>query len=167
MNNLKIEAVLACALVAASAPLLASDEIKAPVLSHEERSYLAEESRLLRELRLAELKAKVNEAKGKGRSGDDAIGVTPDLAQLLGSTPALATPVEPVAASTTQSNLIVTSVYGLGDALVADIAVNGSVYPSRAGDTLPGGWLVKHVDPYGAVIAKGKVRKTIKVRSGS
>lgn len=164
---------MAATLALACSPALAAEEIRAPVLSQEERNYLAEESRLLRELRIAELQAKVDEAKGKSRQ-DSGGRSAPDLAQLLGSTPVPPAPVAPISApapasesATKGPRFAVLSVYGLGQALVADIAVDGAVYSRRTGDSLPGGWKVKHVDAYGAVLVNGKMTKTMKVGGGS
>lgn len=141
-------------------------------LSEEEQAFLAKESDLLRQIRLAELQAKLAEAQRKQSGGDSAAPLRLDAPlPLPAGAPATAAPrgadapaaPKPATPAREEPALSVASVWGASTALNADVLAGGLRMTVRAGDTLPGGWRVLSVRGNGIEVERGKTRRVLMV----
>lgn len=144
-------------------------------VSSEDVAYANREAALIRELRLAELEAKIAEAKRKTQEGDapslkggvDAVtGMLP-----LGGLPGVVGPASmptgvlappPIKRGDALSFTLM-SVWGTEGSFLADVATNGLRVTVKPGDSLPGGWVVGNIGRTGMLIKKGKTNKLLRV----
>jgi len=151
----------------------------APALDASEKSFWDNESLLVKQLRLMDLRAQIAEARrkvdgeGSRRSGGgDAVNIHPPLAAPLirpGSTlPGsesefdFATP-PPVRAPRPSGTFDVVGIWGIEGDHTADVLNNGMRVSVREGDALPEGWKVQSIRRTGIVITKGQQRETLVV----
>lgn len=174
--------LLACGLLAAPAlyaqVAVPTKTVEQRPVSASDADYMAQESALVRKLRLLELQARVAEQErkisGADAPGADAVQSLPPLpmpimrpgsVQQGGAEAQKAMPELPALPAPPESNELfsVASVWGVEGNYYADLLTNGVRISVRKGDSLPQGWSVVEVLRTGIVIEKGKKRKTMQV----
>lgn len=140
-------------------------------MTPEEQAHVDEESRLMRQIRIARLHAELREAlgvkdsphAGGAAAGDSNAPVV--VSRVAAGAPAVAPVAQPVARPVMNADLpfAVTGIWGMENNLTAEIRASGMNVSVRAGDSLPGGWVVDTIARTGILIRKGNATRTVMV----
>lgn len=158
--------------VAAAQPALPAVEMPRDPVASADNAFFLRQASLQREIRLLELEARRQELRdeiaGVNRTAS-APAVTPGGPIIPVMTPPAA-PVTAAAPILSEPSplppplpFVLLSIYGGDGVYAADFAVGAARVSMRRGGELPGGWVVRSIDPFEVVVQRGERRRTLRL----